>query len=119
VRAKAVVKPRAVPVGERAFLEAVLDYAAIRGWRRAHFRPCRTEKGWRTAVEAEGAGFPDLVLVREGRLIFAELKGGRGRLSPEQETWLVDLREVAYACPQVEAHVWWPSDWPTIEESLR
>src|SRR5215813_9770420 len=35
--------------------------------------------GWRTAVSGDGAGFPDLLLVRAERLVVAELKVGRGQ----------------------------------------
>ena len=52
------------------------------------------------------AGFPDLVLVRHGRLIFAELKKQNGKLSSEQRLWLKDL---AYC--GVESYIWVPSDW--------
>ena len=52
------------------------------------------------------AGFPDLVLVRHGRLIFAELKRQKGELSSDQELWLKDL-----SCSGVEIWIWKPSDW--------
>ena len=50
------------------------------GGRVAHFRPPRTVHGWRTAVAADGAGFPDLVMVRGSRLLAAELKSERESL---------------------------------------
>jgi len=37
------------------------------------------------------------VLVRSGRLVFAELKSERGKLSDEQEAWLEELRAVVLA----------------------
>lgn len=33
-------------------------------------------------------GFPDLVAVRQGRLMFVEFKSERGKLRPEQIDWL-------------------------------
>lgn len=77
------------------------------GWRVAHFRPARTERGWRTPVAADGAGFPDLVLVRE-RLVFAELKAGRGKLRPEQVEWRDRL--LGSGC---EWHLWDEEAWNT------
>ena len=52
-------------------------------------------------------GYPDLTLVRPPRVIFAELKGQRGRLTPKQQEWADQLR----ACPDVEYHVWQPWAW--------
>jgi len=92
-------------IAEAELQAAVIDLARYRGWRVAPFRPARTAAGWRTPVAADGAGFPDLVLVRE-RLVFAELKAERGRLGPAQSVWLAAL-EAAGA----EAHVWTPADW--------
>jgi hypothetical protein len=91
----------------------VIGMAQSFGWRVAHFRPARTEKGWRTPVEADGKGWPDLVLVRD-RVIYAELKSARGRVSPDQEAWMSALREAG-----AEVHLWRPSDMDEIERVLR
>lgn len=61
------------------------------------------------------AGYPDLTLVRGDRLIFAELKSERGRVTTEQQDWLAALGEVT----TVDAHLWRPSSWPEIDEALR
>lgn len=98
---------------EADFQAAVIDLAHLCGWRVAHFRPARTEAGWRTAVTADGAGFPDLVLVRE-RIIFAELKSQRGRVSSEQRAWLDAL-----AAGGAECYILRPIDWPDIERVLK
>ena len=59
---------------ERDLQDAVMEMAKLLGWRCVHFRPARTLHGeWRTAIEGH-AGFPDLVLLRPPRLVFAELK---------------------------------------------
>lgn len=93
----------------------VIDLAHALGWRVAHFRPARTAHGWRTPVAADGAGFPDLVLVRRTRIVAAELKSDRGRLSDVQRDWL----EALYAAG-VETHVWTPAEYPDrIAEVLR
>lgn len=98
--------------GEDDFLKAVIKYARLKGWRTAHFRHARTEHGWRTAVDGDGAGFPDLVLVRE-RLVVAELKSISGRLTGEQDAWLV-----AFRLANIESYMWRPTDWPHIEKVL-
>ncbi len=58
-------------------------------------------------------GFPDCVICRPPRLIFAELKTDTGRLTPDQERWIEMLR----ACGQ-EAYVWRPRDWDDIVKVL-
>jgi hypothetical protein len=65
------------------------------------------------------AGFPDLVLVRPPRLIFAELKTAKGRVSPAQGEWLEDLGHVASKVgPRIEVAVWRPDDLQRIAEVL-
>jgi len=70
-----------------------------------HSRPARSHRGCRTPIIGD-VGYPDLTLCRDGRLIFAELKAERGRLSDEQARWLQDL-----AATRAEVVVWRPSDW--------
>jgi hypothetical protein len=101
---------------ERDFQRAVIDYARRLGWRVAHFRTSPTQSGgWATAVQADGAGFPDLVLVRRERLLFVELKGKAGRVSPAQAEWLAALERVDDDAAGVGVYVWKPADWPVIE----
>jgi len=95
---------------EADFLRVVLEAAKLFGWRVAHFRPARTSKGWRTAVSADGQGFPDLVLVREPRVIFAELKSDKGKVADEQQEWIGLLE----GCKGVETYIWRPGIWEDI-----
>ena len=62
------------------------------------------------------AGFPDLVMVRSGRLIFAELKSVDGLMQPAQRVWRERLVKT-----DAEYYEWRPDDWRngTIEEVLR
>jgi len=55
------------------------------------------------------------VFVRDGRLIFAELKSERGRLTHPQRLWLAALRD----CDGAAAYEWRPSSWSEIERVLR
>jgi len=52
-------------------------------------------------------GFPDLACALDGRLILAELKTERGKLTPPQIAW---GRRLSTA-PGVEYYLWRPSDW--------
>lgn len=100
---------------EAAFQSRLLDTAKLYRWRRAHFRKAMNRRGrWITPVAGDGAGFPDLVLVRGPRLIFAELKTNKSYPTPAQREWLNDLRGTA-----AEVYVWRPRDWDTIVNILK
>ena len=80
--------PPSVAVTEAEMADTLRDACRWTGWRCAHFRPARTAHGWRTAVQGDGKGFPDWVLVHDrGGVLFVELKTVRGKLSPSQEAW--------------------------------
>ncbi|MBA4187575.1 MAG: hypothetical protein C0467_06105 [Planctomycetaceae bacterium] len=99
---------------EADFTAQVIQLAHIHGWKVAHFRPAETAKGWRTAVQGDGAGFPDLILVKAGRpVVYAELKSDGGKTSSAQDMWLETLR-----LTPSQAFVWRPDDWPEIEKVL-
>lgn len=94
----------------------VIDTARSLGYLVAHFRAAKTERGWRTPVEGDGKGFPDLVLAGHGRVLFVELKNDRRPLEPEQRIWLDTL-----GLAGVEVHLWRPVDYTTgeVERILR
>ena len=92
-------------ITEREFTQQVRDLAQLLGWTVYHT--------W-VAIRSP-KGFPDLVLVREQRLLFAELKSEKGTPTDAQEEWLESLRRV----PGVEVYLFRPSDWPTIVRILQ
>jgi len=93
------------PVTERDFMQSVMELARLTGWRTYHTHdPRRSEPG-----------FPDLAMTRAGRVIFAELKTDKGKVSPAQREWLDALA----LCPGLEVLVWRPSDWDDVEYTLR
>ena len=104
---------------EQAFQQQVIDYAHLMSWKVAHFRGVRVARKdgsvyYQTPVQADGAGFPDLVLARPPRIMFVELKAERGVSSPAQDMWL----ELLVKSGQ-DMKVWRPSDWPEIERTLQ
>lgn len=106
--------PKLPKLLEADFLKQVLQMAKLCRWRSAHFRPAQTKSGaWVTAVQGEGKGFVDLVLVRE-RVIWAELKSDDGKLSDEQQLWIDELHKA-----KQEVYVWRPKDWDAIVVALR
>lgn len=98
---------------EEDFLKSVIDLAKLTGWKVFHARAAMTSKGWRTPVQADGAGFPDLVLVRE-RVIFIELKSEKGKVSDSQWAWKDALQSA-----MAEFYIWRPSEWDEIVECLK
>ena len=92
---------------EKVFTQQVMDYARLMGWSAYH--------SW-ISIRSE-PGFPDLVAVRAGRLVVAELKTLTGKLTPAQEKWL----GVWGGIPSAEVFVWRPNDesWAQIERVLR
>ena len=101
---------------EKCFIAMVLQLAKLCGWRVAHFRPARTATGWRTPVQGDGKGFPDLLLIHErrGALLVAELKVGRGKVTADQDAWLA-----AFEAAGVPAYLWSPAEWDQIERVLK
>lgn len=83
------------------------------GWRVYTIRNTRAA-GLRSHT---GVGFPDLVMVRGGRLIAAELKRRTERPTAEQQQWLDAFSQV----PGASAFVWRPADLEdgTILEHLK
>jgi hypothetical protein len=104
----------ALAIRERDFEDRVIAEAKLRGWLCAHFRPAMNRRGrWSTPMQGH-PGFPDVVMVRPPRVIFAELKAEKGRVSPDQQTWLEGLG----GCAGVETYLWRPSDSDAISQVL-
>jgi hypothetical protein len=101
-------------VREADLQAAVMDIARLFGWRSCHFRPAQTAKGWRTPIEGD-KGFPDCVLARDDRLVFAELKSATGKLTPDQVEWIDRLAHVR----STEMYVFRPTDLDDIARVLR
>jgi hypothetical protein len=104
--------------GEAAFQEAVVGLARHMNWRVAHFRKVRVSRKsgstyWETPVAADGRGFPDLLMLRGGRIVAAELKVGTNRETEEQAAWLA-----AFAAAGCESYLWRPERWAAIVACL-
>ena len=99
---------------EDEFLGLVIDLAHLAGWRVLHQRPCKTAKGWRSVVQGD-AGYPDLTLAKNGRVIFAELKSQRGVVEFEQARWLAAIEGEK---PGNAPYIWRPRDLDTIKMVL-
>jgi len=96
-------------ITEKVFLAQVRKAALIHGYRFYHtFNSMRSD-----------VGFPDICMVnaKKGRLIFAELKSDKGKVTPKQQEWLDDLLSLGGYVPEV--YLWRPSDMDEIWEILR
>lgn len=102
-------------ISEAEFMQQVIDFAHLHGWRVAHFRPSRTKNGWVTAVSADGKGFPDLFMVRKSTkdCVAIELKVPPNKVTEEQDEWLTAMELCGIA-----SFTWTPNDWTEIEDVL-
>ena len=101
-------------ISEKAFSRQVEDLLKTFHWRWCHFRPARTEHGWRTALSGH-QGFPDYIATKGSRLLICELKSGKNKLSPSQVEWIDSLKQI----PSTEVYVWYPENWDDIVSILR
>lgn len=126
---------------EAAFQTAVIQLARFCGWNVWAPPPNRPGKSGRVpAIIGVTAGWPDLAFWRvtpdmryrvdldlvagdvdvtdigptAGEVFWAELKGAKTRVRPDQRVVLSQLR----ACG-LEVHLWRPADWPEIETRLK
>jgi hypothetical protein len=95
------------PESEESFQHRVLELARWMGWGlRYHTFDARKS----------APGFPDLVLVRAPRVIFAECKTDHApkELPFHQRVWMHELLR----CPGIEYYIFRPRNWPEIERIL-
>lgn len=92
-------------MSETDYYEQVRHLAQLFGWLIYHTYDSRRSY----------AGFPDTVLVRPPRIVYAELKREDGRVTKEQWAWFDALKASG-----AEVYIWRPSDLETgVIETLR
>ena len=84
---------------EESFQDAVMELAGLYGWLCYHTHDSRHST----------AGFPDLVLAKNGAVLFAECKTDKGKLTNHQIAWLLATHGM----------IWRPKYWDLIELSLK
>lgn len=105
-------------ITEAEFQDQVVDYAHLKGWKVAHFHVAMTKAGeYHTPVAADAKGWPDLCMIRDERMVVAELKSETGRLSPEQADWIAKFSYLDAST--VRTFVWQPHEWDDIVEVLK
>lgn len=93
-----------ITITEKIFTGHIIEMSNLMGWKCYHT--------WQSLHSTKG--FPDLAMVRGDRLIFAELKTEKGKLTIEQQAWL-DILALTGKC---EVYLWRPRDWDKIAEVL-
>ncbi len=90
---------------ERHMQSALEDHLRATGWRFYH--------AWNSQHSAPG--FPDVLALRGPRILAAEIKGPKTRVTAEQREWLA-----AFELAGAEAYLWrLPGDWARVSEALR
>jgi Holliday junction resolvase-like predicted endonuclease len=105
----------------RALEEAVEDLLSLHGWRWMHIRPALRKDGrYRTATTGH-EGYFDYTAMRGGRVLFLEVKDGRGELSVEERCWSIEAEEAHRLAPSVQYLVVRRADVESgrLEEVLR
>lgn len=93
-----------VAITEKQLESQVKDLAKMFNWMYYHT--------WRSIHSP--AGFPDCVMIRDDRIVVAELKSERGKVTPQQEGWLKAFKATGMA----ECYLWRPSDFDEIVRIL-
>jgi len=100
---------------EASFQRAIIDLARHQGYLVFHAHDSRRQVRPGVHVgDRDAAGWPDLVLCRAPRLIIAELKAEKGRLTAAQQAWIDALS----GCYSIEVYVWRTSMWDEIRRLL-
>lgn len=111
------IDPALARISERDYQRRIEALAKRLGYLCNHVNKA-TVAGGRFITPTSHAGFPDLWLLREGRLIVFEVKSesaAPSAVKAAQKEWIRLLQSVA----GVEAYVVRPSDWPHVEALLR
>lgn len=104
----------ALPESEASFTFWVIRTMQQFGWLVAHVRPAQVEGKdgktlWVTPYDRNGDdGLPDIIALRKGVTLLAELKSADGRVRPEQQKWLDN-----------GTYLWRPADRPQILEIVK
>ena len=89
---------------EKELQAQVQQLAKLGGWQFYHT--------WNSIHSAPG--FPDNVMAKTSRLIFAELKTELGKVTAAQQKWL----DILATIPGVECYLWRPSEFEEIKKVL-
>lgn len=100
-------------ISENILMKMIVEFAEDHGWYWFHEYDSRK----RNIASKIPNGFPDLILVHNDTIVFAELKsqGKRNNLSDDQKRW---AKRLGWLSTSVHWFVWIPSDWGQIQSIL-
>jgi hypothetical protein len=102
-----IVTANSVKMTEKTLTELVKKSLIRGGWMVSHFHDSRRQVKPGVFVGDKAAkGFPDIVAIKETRLLIAELKSEKGKFRDGQIEWLNSFSKVG-----AEAFVWRPEHW--------
>lgn len=103
------------PQLEKAFQRQVVEAAEILHWAWLHVYHGQFKAGrYRTPTDGPlGKGWPDLLMVRDTRILAAELKVKKNKPTDDQHRVLALLQLAG-----VEVYVWRPDDWDQLTQVL-
>ena len=102
-----------VTVSERTWQGQVEYMLDLFHWRWFHLADW-SNRSYSPRTTSYAAGFPDIFAVRNGEIIWMELKSAKGSLTKEQKEWVADLRQAGQ-----EVHVLRPDDFDWVMRRLR
>ena len=102
---------------EAEFQATFIEWLELHRWTVHAERPARSDKGWRTPIQGR-PGFFDVVAVKDGTLLLAELKSETGRVTEDQQHWITSACHVARSRSCIMVMLLRPSDWPKIAALL-
>ena len=104
-------------MSEKDFQGWMNDLIEVTGWHKVFedLPLLRCHKCGEYNRQARKRGHPDLEIVRDGVLVYAELKSEKGRIRPEQQETIDALQQVKF----VYADIFRPSDRDELESLLK
>lgn len=91
-------------ITEKQFMAQIVQLARLCGWLVYHTHDSRRSE----------PGFPDLLMLKDGRIVVFECKVGKNKLTADQERWMLAFREVE----NCTMFVVYPDSWPLIKTLL-
>jgi len=73
-------------------------------WAKEHGRPIQSNRQTRGARTLLTPGWPDITLILPGRVLFIELKAGKGRLSEEQKQIRLQFMALGHEIHEVRSY---------------
>ena len=123
-----------LPVSEADFTTTVVEIFQMCGWKVCHIRQSRREVVWTDKATGEKRskwvgdpgteGFPDILCLKDGSQVIAELKVGKNKPTKAQREWLSAFELVSDAAfkhgilpiEPVRVFLWTPDDMETIKK---